>query len=151
MFGNNEFKGILIFSCIFFVLGIFFTKSCLNKTEKSIVLTDTIVKNDTVFVYQEPIVIKDKIASIKYVRDTFIITKPFEARIDTIIKFDTVFAMYRYPENMFDLVIRTKPDTTLKEKVIITNTIVKERPLWIDILSHTGAVLGGFYIGKSLK
>ena len=153
MFGNNELKGWAIFFVLGMVVGLLLFKYIYKQEKEIITVTETIIKNDTVVVPASPIIIKDRIASIKYVRDTIIITKPFEARIDTIMKFDTVFVMYRYPENLFDLVIKTKPDTTFKDKIVITNTkyIKEERPLWVDILTHTGALAGGYFIGKSLK
>lgn len=115
----------------------------------TITIRDTII--DTVYIQRKPIFIKSK-AEIKYLRDTIIQTRPFEASLDTITtRKDTIQVKYLFPDAKFDLMLRLSQDT-LKQKTIQTSAIEykkEDRPLWLDILSHTGAfILGGLIIRK---
>lgn len=105
------------------------------------------VKRDTILVPAEPIVIENAVTRIRYVRDTIIVTKPFIAELDTIIKFDTVYMAYHYPENLMNLWIRKKPDSLFRDTIIITNTIPAERSIWTDILTHTTVGIISFLLG----
>jgi hypothetical protein len=81
-------------------------------------------------------------------------TKPFTAVLDTIAGFDTLSVRYSFPQDSFSFKILPKP-IQFKE---LTTTIYKvevmkiERPLYIDVLSHSGAAILaafiGYFIGK---
>jgi len=120
---------------------------CLNYSNNQKVTHELKYKYDTVLkeIKTDPIVIEKKKAIIKYIKDTIIITKPFEAKIDTVIKMDTIKMYYQFPENRFSLFYKRKTDTI----PIITKTIVKyekaqwwERPLFFLGGATLGFVLG---------
>lgn len=113
--------------------------------------TNIITKRDTVVIVKqaEPITIEKAKTKIVYTRDTIIQTQPFIAVVDTIIKRDTIFAKFDYPENSFDLWIRKKPDSTLIHTIYITKEIVKERPWWEAPAFTLGGTIVGYVIGKS--
>lgn len=77
-----------------------------------------IIKRDTVIVHQKDVIKVDKIVpKIVYVRDTLIETMPFVATIDTVIKLDTVFLRYDFPENLFSMKITPAVDSIKIEKI----------------------------------
>lgn len=115
-------------------------------------LTNVITKRDTIIIVKqsEPITIEKAKTKLVFKRDTIIETKPFTAIIDTIIKRDTVYAKFDFPENSFDLWIRKKPDSSVVHTIYITKEIVKERPWW-EVSAYTlGGTIIGFVIGKSV-
>jgi hypothetical protein len=112
---------------------------------------DTIL--DTVYLARKPIYITRKADIIYRDIDTIVQTKSFLAKLDTITaRDDTLNLKYLFPENRFELMIRQSKDTLFNKTY--TNTITEtkiekiERPLWLDILSHVGAFLGGFLFGN---
>lgn len=111
------------------------------------------VKHDTIIIAKqsEPLVLEKVKPKIIIQRDTLILTKPFVAVVDTIIKRDTVFAKYEFPQNNFDLLIRKKPDSTIIHTVYVTKEIIKERPWWEPPAYILGGTLAGLLIGKSIR
>ena len=134
------------------VVTVFVLGRC-SKVCQSNVITDTKVKHDTEYVVtnQEPIVITKYKPKIVYKSDTVIITKPFTIIVDTIIKKDTVKARYNFPENIFDLAVLKKPDSTMIQTITITKEIIKERPWWEASAYTLGGALIGFVLGKTIK
>lgn len=108
------------------------------------------IKLDTVkmvrFKFRTDTLVKFQTAYITKI-DSFYCTKPFIADYDTVTTAkDTVKLKYHYPELLItDLYV--KPHKV--EIPIITKTEVKQRPLWVDIATHTGAFLLGVIL-KSL-
>lgn len=84
------------------------------------------------------------IDSTKYIQ-----TNPFVAKLDTICAGDTVSAKFTFPQNDFYLKVLPKPIQfkEINSTIIKTEIIKIERPIWIDILSHSGAFLIGGGIG----
>mgnify|MGYP000110392403 CR=1 FL=1 len=78
---------------------------------KTITKTELIRDTITIVKPKEPIIAKEIIPKIIYRKDTVLITKPFEAKIDTIIKHDTILISYKFPENRFSYAFKPKPDT----------------------------------------
>jgi hypothetical protein len=99
----------------------------------------------------DPIVIEKAKTKLVYKNDTVILTKPFVALIDTIIKTDTVFASYDFPDNNFNLLIKRKPDSTIVQTITITKEVMKERSWWETPAYILGGTVVGFVIGKSFK
>ncbi len=116
-------------------------------------ITNTIIRKDTVLIIKEsePIVIEKIKPKIIYKRDTMIETKPFVAVVDTVIKRDTVYAKYEFPENSFDLMIRKKPDSTMIQTIYITKEIMRERSWWETPVYIIGGVAVGFTVGSLTK
>jgi len=112
------------------------------KPKTQIIENERIIR-DTILVDKEPIMINTK-PKIIYKKDTILLTKPFTVKLDTIIKFDTVKVYYEYPENDLSIVVKRKPDTLITNTIIITNFKEIKRPLYIDILTHTGTFLLGY-------
>lgn len=130
---------ILIYSILVFIAG-----WSIRGNEQVI-----IEKRDTVLltVPQEPIVIKAK-PIIKYIKDTVILTKPFVAKLDTIYKHDTIKVSYEYPANIMDIIMKLRPDTVIQ--YTITQERIKERSIYIDVLTHIGATAVGLGVGYTL-
>lgn len=114
----------------------FYLGRCTEEPEvKFRTITQTIVKYDTVLKPSEPIFIRGK-STITYIneRDTIIQTKPFTAKLDTIVRQDTFSIMYSYPENDFDLKVWRHPDSAFyryQVDSVITERVVEEkRSFW---------------------
>jgi len=110
------------------------------------IITEIKYVHDTLLIKSEPIILEKIKAKIIYIKDTIIESKPFIARIDTIIKYDTIKIDYIFPDNEFNLFIRKKPDTTFNNNIYITKFIEVKRPIVIDIISHTAIFLLGIII-----
>jgi len=112
-----------------------------------------IIKTDTVLRYIEkaPLIIEK--VRIKVIRqsDTVIETTPFTARIDTVIRCDTVFAEYEFPGNIFSMRVKFRPDTLQLEKQTIVKTIEKDRPWWEAPAYLIGGTIIGFLLGNGTK
>jgi hypothetical protein len=88
-------------------------------------LIDTIHVNDTVTVY-----------------DTTYKVKPFIACLDTVLPTkDTLDARYYFPENVFDILVRPKPDTV--EIKWITKVEKESESIWIKV----GVAAAGLGVG----
>lgn len=140
---------VYIILIVFLFIGFYLGRSSKHCNE----ITNVITKYDTVLIVKEsePIIIEKARTKLVYKRDTIIETKPFTATIDTIVKFDTVFAKFDFPENTLDILIRKKPDSTLIHTIYITKEIIKERPWWEASAYTLGGTIVGFVIGKSFS
>ncbi len=113
----------------------------------------TIIKRDTLIIVKqsEPLIIEKIKPKIIIQEDTLILTKPFVAIVDTIIKRDTIYAKFEFPVNTFDLWIKRKPDSTLIQTITITEEVMKERPWWEASAYTIGGTVAGFLIGRTIK
>ena len=93
---------------------------------------DTLIKYDTTLV---EVLVRDTVRLYA--------ARPFTSHFDTTAIGGRVRLDYLYPENM----IRNLLVEPNQIKVIQTQTIYKERSIWIDILTHVGAGGIGFGIG----
>ncbi len=74
---------------------------------------------------------------------------PFVAALDTATnEGDSIRVNFWYPENIYTD-IYAKP-RTIQIPILTYKTEIKIRPLWIDILSHTGAFVIGYFISKKI-
>lgn len=123
----------------------------MNKPDSSI--KETVILRDTVTIIQpaEPIILERVKPRIVYLRDTIIETRPFIATIDTVIQFDTIYATYQFPNNIFDLRISPKPDTSRFYTVYITKEVKRERAWWEAPAYVVGGVVIGFFLGNANK
>ncbi|MGB9702507.1 MAG: hypothetical protein ACPL1A_07255 [Candidatus Kapaibacteriota bacterium] len=140
-------KNILIFILILLIAFLSFNKfDFLNiKTNNLKYIPMQQIKTDTLIIFKEgkKIVLDSVKMKIKYVRDTVIITKPFVAKIDTLIKYDTISIVYHYPENLLSMKLSQKPDSTIIIKQI--EYVQKEEEWWKQpALILSGAVIGYF-------
>lgn len=140
-------KNILIFSLILLIAFLSFNKfDFLNiKTHNLKYIPMQQIKTDTLIIFKEgkKIALDSVKMKIKYLRDTVIITKPFVAKIDTLIKFDTISIVYQYPENLLSMKLSQKPDSTIIIKQI--EYVQKEEEWWKQpALILSGAVIGYF-------
>jgi hypothetical protein len=71
------------------------------------------IKIDTVYIdnTRQPIKLNKIKPKLIYQKDTTIITNPFKAVIDTVIKKDTIKIDYNYPENDLNLSVISEKDT----------------------------------------
>lgn len=107
---------IIFFICVISFIAGYFTGSARygEKFSENIIVRDTIVKT----VPREPLIITKIRPEIRYKYDTIIRVKPFTAIADTIVKYDTIFAKYDFPEHLFSFNIKTKEDTFRIPKII---------------------------------
>ena len=93
-------------------------------------------------------------AVVRYVRDTvtlsdtIIQTRPFIARLDTVVRRDTLGVEYRFPQHTFSVLLRQAPDSIRYETRTITLTNYERRAWWLDALTHVGAASLGYAIGS---
>ncbi len=115
------------------------------KTEK--IVRDTIIIKEP----REPIFITKVKPLIKYQYDTIYTSFPFVAEIDTIIKTDTIFLRYEFPENLFSMAIKFPPDSLILREITINKSVYKDKEWWeIPLYIASGATLG-FIIGMSIN
>lgn len=111
---------------------------------------DIKIFRDTVFTEapREPLIIEKVRTKIKYRTDTLLLTAPFEARIDTVIKYDTIRAGFNWPENIFSLSVRMPPDTLKFSRALEIRTIEKPRPWWELPAAVAGGFLTGYFVSS---
>jgi len=88
--------------------------------------------------------------SITYIDSTVkVLTAAFIASKDTIISGDTIGIKYAFPQDSFHFKLLPKPIVykEITKTEYLVNIVKIERPLLIDIASHTGAGLFGGFIG----
>lgn len=120
-----------------FIAGYFMHDADPNIEYRYKVKRDTIIKT----VKTDPVIIEQIKPNIIYKRDTVIKTKPFVAVVDTVIKRDTVYAEYEYPENLFSLEISHPDDSIMIPQ--ITEYKEKKEEWWEKpILFITGSFVG---------
>ena len=131
-----------------YVLGINYTHGILQKEIPVIqIKRDTILKK----VKTKPLILEKVKTKIIYTKDTVIITKPFKAIVDTVIKRDTVFAQFQYPQNLFSLSIKSKPDTIKTYSIIYKELKEKKEKWWEKPLIIFSSLTAGYLIGTSSK
>ena len=86
-------------------------------------------------------------AKLIYKRDTVIQTRPFTAAIDTVMKSDTVYLRYDFPENLFALKISPKKDSIVIPQ-IIQQEVKSERKWWEIPVSVLSGIAIGVIISK---
>ena len=130
--------------------------------------TDTLYVCDTVLETAEPVFVEKAVAAIKK-RDWGLRTgdlkgidsidpnrknpAPFTATLDTILNSDTLHAEFEYPEALFTILLKRRPDTTFVKTIYIDRNIYafKEREGW-EIPVYIGAgIVGGFLLGRIVK
>jgi len=111
------------------------------------------IKRDTILkkVKVKPLILEKIKTKIIHTKDTIIITKPFKAIVDTIIKRDTVFAQFEYPNNLFSLSIKSKPDTIKTYSIIYKELREKKEKWWEKPLIIFSSLTAGYLIGTSTK
>jgi len=130
---------ILIAILLFFL----FTSNETQKIEKKI------FKFDTTIIYKpQPIIIEKIIPKIKYKRDTIITTKPFVARVDTVIKYDTIKIEYHFPENNLDFSINRNFDTIKVEKYLFNDIKTEDNEWYINYIGFLVGFASGYIIFK---
>lgn len=143
---------IILLMIVLFFLGRWTAPIKVEYKDKPLIDYRVETKVDTVWIKQAPIYIQGKgvvIIDTVNQKDTVYMTKPFVARLDTIYK-DTISVKYAYPLNRFDLSIRFKSDSIIRETQTITITKEKliERAWWVDVLTHVGAGAVGYGVGR---
>jgi len=130
---------LAIISCILFA------KILTNNTQNTDIRY--IIERDTVIVNQREVIEVDRIVpKILVRRDTIIKTQPFVATIDTVIRRDTVFLRYDFPENLFTMKLTPAADSIKIEKIYE----YKEKELtWFEKATMFAAGFGiAFLISK---
>ncbi len=104
---------------------------------------------DTVYRVEqrEPIILSKVEPKLIYLRDTVYQSKPFVAILDTIVKTDTVFLSYEFPENLFELAIKHQQDTNMVAEIIVRQEgskkeSAREHPLLMIALFLIGLLVG---------
>lgn len=134
---------ILIILLLFIALIYLFNTNNNNIKYNQIIKRDTLIK----YIEHKPIKINNTKAKIKYIKDTIIITKPFEANLDTIINKDTISLSYNYPDNIFNFCVNKSIDTLKYEREIITNN--NKDSNWFDIaIAGLSGIILGYILGK---
>ena len=147
---NNTNTILTVILAIAIGLSLFFVGRC-TKDPDRIVETKTEIVRDTIIniVQQPPIVIYKAKPVIEYQTDydTVIVTKPFIARVDTIIVRDTIHAEYTFPQNTFSMVLKRKPDSIFTYKEYVIKTEYMKEPWYEKPLYATGGLLLGYFLG----
>lgn len=128
--------------------------------------TDTLYICDTVLRTAEPVLVEKAKANIRnresgignqgketLPNSQFPIPNSFVATLDTIINADTLHAEFEYPEALFSILLKRRPDSTFIKTIFIDRTIYaqKERASW-EIPVYVGVgVIGGFLLGRIVK
>lgn len=133
-----------------FIIYIFihdFTRSKSNIEYKNIIFRDTV----KIRVASEPIIIsKVKLKTVK-MSDTVYTSPAFDAVLDTIIKSDTIKAKYEYPDNLFTMEVKKKPDSIQIQKIYIQNVQkddISEISWWKKVLIIIAGAAAIFLLAK---
>lgn len=107
------------------------------------------VVRDTILyeVHHEPTIITDADADTVIVTraDTVIVTRPFIAKLDTIIVHDTVHAEYAFPQHTFSVAIRQAPDSVrIEQQTVYVKTTEQRSAPWYE---YVGSALIGVAVG----
>lgn len=82
--------------------------------------------------------------------DGRIATEPFQAFADTVTDYnDTLSVMYEFPRNHFVWTLKMHPDTTELTTIRIKETVVENRPWYMDALMMVGAGAVGYVVGRN--
>ena len=74
----------------------------------------------------------------------------FKSSIDTILRQDTIKVSYEYPNNVFELLVRKKPDSIRTITEIHLKEVEKVEAWYIKPSIFLGGVLIG-YVGGKIK
>ena len=112
-------------------------------------ITKEIIKFDTILIYKpQPIILEKIVPKIIYKRDTIITTKPFVARVDTVIKYDSIKIEYHFPENNIDLSINRNFDTIRVEKYLYNHIKSNDNEWYINYIGFLIGFASGYIIFK---
>jgi hypothetical protein len=98
---------------------------------------DTTVRNDTVKNLPSQVQLGKELA--------------FTASLDTIIKRDTVFVSYMFPENLFELYIKQHPDSVMTFTNTITKNIEIKEVWYVKPAYISGSIVLGYILRSILK
>jgi hypothetical protein len=145
-------KQILFISLLSLLAGALIYHILLPEKAENVRIIKNIVR-DTVFQieYREPIIIEKAKAEIVYRSDTVYVTQSFSATLDTVVKYDTVFVRYDFPEHLINLSIKHKADTNAIAEIIVENKVVESQSTWETVLIAIASVVIGFLLGNSSK
>jgi hypothetical protein len=148
---KSKYYLIIILAILIGIFGLYFLNiSDKPRTDSKNINTikiDTIIK----FIYQEPIVITKYKTRLVKKSDTIIEVNPFVALIDTFIKHDTIRAEFEFPQNLFSMEIKRKPDSVRIEKITQVQTIEKDKPWWEVPVYIVGGTVLGYLLGSSFR
>lgn len=114
-----------------------------NQQHEIIYKIDTIVK----IIPQKEIEIIEAKPKIRYIRDTIIQTQPFVAQLDTILMRDTLFAQYKFPDNLMSINVKTSNDSIKLPQITIERT--KYERNWYELATALGGgIILGLILGK---
>lgn len=113
------------------------------KYESTRIIRDTIYKIEQ----REPIILSKVEPKIMYLRDTVYLSKPFIAILDTIVKTDTIFVSYEFPENLIELAVKHRQDTNMIAEITFRQEeskkeAISENPVLMVALIIIGLLLG---------
>ena len=112
-----------------------------KRVDVPIIMIDTL--RTTKVVYKDRIVDNWDTIKIKKI-DSFYVSLPFTAYVDTVVNLDTIKFNYKYPENIFlDFNIKSKPIYVPQVQAVEI-----KRAWYVDLLTHLGAFGLGFGVGK---
>jgi len=132
------------------IISVIYSGLQVDKTKTRII--DRIVRDTVVEVRQkEPLVIEKTKLKIVTQRDTIIRFKPFKASLDTILRTDSLKLEYLYPENIFSMAMRFRPDTVASESSMIFFHEEKKEGWWEIPAEISGGLAAGLIIGLLIK
>lgn len=133
----------LIFMIAGLILGYFLFNTHNRQIQyKEVLIRDTIIKE----IKQKPLIIEKTVPKIIYMKDTIIKTRPFIAKIDTIIIKDTINAEYRFPEHSFSMYVNRARDTLAIPQ--ITKIKHKKEKWWIKPVVFSAGFITGFILNN---
>jgi hypothetical protein len=78
-------------------------------------------------------------------RDTVYSSVPFVSSLDTIVKRDTLYVSYSFPQNIFDIRYHPSPDSIITSTIDVIRYVPREKEwyeaTWFWVATHTTAVL----------
>ena len=144
-------KKIIIGLIAGIIIGLLMAAAYTNRNPAKTTKTTTSIDTVIIIKEREPLIIEKVRAVIKYKRDTVILSKPFKASLDTIIKHDTIRAEYDFPENLFSLKYKFKADSSRN----INTVKIYEKQESTEWLINTGyflaGIAGGFLLHSIIK
>lgn len=143
-------KNIIIVMLLSLALGFIIGRSnFFFKSQNNISIVK--LRRDTILQKEKPLILEKVKTKIIKIKDTIILTKPFKAIVDTVVRSDTIFASFEYPHNYFSLSVKSKPDTIKTYSIIYRQLNRKKEIWWHKPLIIVGAITAGYLLGKSTK
>lgn len=103
--------------------------------EKIKQVIDTLIVSDTIRAY-----------------DTAYLVRPFIACLDTVLPSrDTLDARYYFPENMFDIFFKPKPDTIQTQWITKIEKEKETESVWVKIGIGSAGIILGYILGGNNK